>query len=110
VPTVTDVLASADLILDPNSPLTWVNLGFAGLLLWSGIRGLIWLRPSVDQLKEDLKDLKDENKRLNTFLRETAVPALTTANDLSERSTEAITDATALMQQLINELKRRPRT
>jgi hypothetical protein len=103
------VLASPDIILDPNSPATWINLGFAGLLLWSGIRGLIWLRPSVDQLKEDLADLKAENKKLNDFLRETAVPALTTANDLSEKSTEAIGDATALMQQLVNELKRRPR-
>jgi hypothetical protein len=102
-------MTGTDLILDPNSPATWINLGFAGLLLWAGIRGLVWLKPSVDQLKADLQDLREENRKLNTFLREAAVPALTEANNLSEKSTEALHDSSELMRQLLAELKRRPR-
>lgn len=98
----------ADIVVDPSSPLTWFNLGLAGAFAWAGIRGLVWLKPAVDTLKSDLEQLREENRSLNRFLREAIVPAVTTANDLSEKSTEALNDSTELMRQLLRELKRRP--
>lgn len=100
-------MLTADVTIDPASPLTWFNLGLAGAFAWAGIRGLVWLKPAVDQLKSDMEDLREENRTLNRFLREAIVPAVTTANDLSEKSTEALNDSTELMRQLLKELRSR---
>lgn len=96
-------------VVDPANPLTWINLGVAGLFIWSGVRGFVWLKPAVDQLRKDLEELRSENRTLNAFLREAIVPAITESNSLSRSSTEALNDATELMRLLTAELKRRPR-
>jgi hypothetical protein len=92
--------------LDPTNPFTWINVGVLGVFAWAGIRGYVWLRPAVDQIRQDNTDLKVDLHRLQTMLLETVVPAITESNSLSRESTEAVREAQELMRLLADELKR----
>lgn len=96
-------------VVNNPDPLTWLNLGVLGLLAAAAVRGLVWFQPAVKRMERDIDELKADNAKLNTFIREAAVPAVTTANGLSEKSTEAVRDAQELMRFLAEELKDRDR-
>ena len=73
----------------PPEILAYVNLGAFVLFFMLGLRGYIWLRPSVDELKENIKEIRAENVRLNQMAREAWVPALTKATDANVKVAES---------------------
>lgn len=96
-------------VVNNPDPLTWLNLGVLGLLAAAAVRGLVWFQPAVRRMEKDIDDLKADNAKLNSFIREAVVPAVTTANGLSQESTSAVRDAQELMRLLAGELKDRER-
>lgn len=74
----------------PPEFLAYANLGAFALFFALALRGYIWPRPAVDDLKEALKEVRAENLRLNQMAREAWVPALTKANEATDNTADAL--------------------
>lgn len=54
------VLWAADTPVSTPDPVTWINYGVMGLLLAGLVAGLFWVKPAVDNLKEQIVTLRRE--------------------------------------------------
>lgn len=46
-----------------DSPLTWINFGVLGLLVFGLLTGWIWAKPSADRMTEERDRILDERDR-----------------------------------------------
>lgn len=99
-------LVGADTYPLPPEFLAIVNLGAFVMFFALGLRGFVWLKPAVDELKDLVKELRAENQKLNQFARESWVPALTTANEANERTADAIKSLDTSMHGLDEDVRR----
>lgn len=68
--------------------LDWASYGALGLVVLGFISGLIWAKPAVQKLIEDLDKARADLRRLEELDREVLLPALARSTELMQRFIE----------------------
>jgi len=82
-----------------------VNLGAFAVVVALGIRGLLWFKPSVDRLKQDLDAALNKLEERDRFDRDVVIPTITQNNILYKETTEVVKEALIVIRELTD---RRP--
>lgn len=97
----------------PPQFLTLLNLGAFVLFFALGIRGFVWLKPSVDELKENVvaaraegAEIRAENQKLNAFARDAVMPALAAATAANNSTADALEEMARECREMTTEMRR----